>query len=318
MAQAQREETARKVHRGMKPKFERDGQFMGGRPYGYRAVINTTFDIRDKGKLEKKPEEAEIVQRIFEEYVAGKSPRDIAHGLNADHIPAPKGGTWNASTINGVKSRGTGILFNSLYVGRPIWNKNRMKKVPDSAKRRVIQLRPKDEHVVHEHPDLRIIDEELFQAAQTRKEERSNLSPSRRQKAKRLLSGRLRCGCCGSGMASMGRDKKTGKTRIICSRHSESRSCPDPVQVYADVVERKVIQAVIDLFSNRENIDAALKKARAEARKAAGAKINERAKLERRQSELARDIGKLTNMLVRGIGDETINDQGGSRRKEGY
>jgi DNA invertase Pin-like site-specific DNA recombinase len=80
MAQAQREEIAYKVHRGMKPKFERDGQFMGGCPYGYRAVIKRTFDIRDRGKLEVDPYGSKVVVRIYEEYVGSKSPHEIAHG----------------------------------------------------------------------------------------------------------------------------------------------------------------------------------------------------------------------------------------------
>src|SRR5687767_8376328 len=96
MAQSQREEIARKVHRGMKPKAAR-GRHMGGLPYGYRAVIKRTFDLRDKGKLEIVPEEAKVVTRIYSEYLAGMTPREIAHGLNRDRVPSPRGGKWNAS-----------------------------------------------------------------------------------------------------------------------------------------------------------------------------------------------------------------------------
>ena len=45
--------------------------------------------------------EAKIIGRIFEEYVAGRTPRDIACDLNKDGVPPPRGRTWNASTING-------------------------------------------------------------------------------------------------------------------------------------------------------------------------------------------------------------------------
>ena len=34
-----------------------------------------------------------------------KSPRRIAADLNAEHIPSPRGGQWNASTINGHRGR---------------------------------------------------------------------------------------------------------------------------------------------------------------------------------------------------------------------
>lgn len=45
--------------------------------------------------------EAEVVRRIFRETSQGRSARAIAAGLNADGISAPRGGTWDASTIRG-------------------------------------------------------------------------------------------------------------------------------------------------------------------------------------------------------------------------
>jgi hypothetical protein len=42
-----------------------------------------------------------VVRQIFSEYVAGNSPHRIAASLNAHQIPSPRGGQWNASTING-------------------------------------------------------------------------------------------------------------------------------------------------------------------------------------------------------------------------
>jgi len=58
--------------------------------------------------------EAKIVQRIFEEYVAGRTPREIAHDLNNEGISPPRGRSWNASTINGNMQRGTSIIQNEL------------------------------------------------------------------------------------------------------------------------------------------------------------------------------------------------------------
>lgn len=62
-------------------------------------------------------------------------PRDIAHDLNADRIPPPRGRAWNASTINGNMQRGTGLPNNELYAGRLVWIKVRMLKDPDTGKR---------------------------------------------------------------------------------------------------------------------------------------------------------------------------------------
>jgi site-specific DNA recombinase len=308
MAQEQREETGRKVHRGMKPKFERDGLHMGGRPYGYHLKHEITDKLSDKGRLLINEDEAEVIRRIFKEFFAGSTPRQIAQGLNKEGIPAPRSGRWNASTINGMKARGTGILNNTLYVGRPIWNKNQLRKVVGDAKKRVIRPRDKSEHATRDEPGYRIVDEETFYAVQRLKDERAHVPPPKQRKAKRLLSGLLRCGCCGSGISVKGRDK-TGKMRIQCSRHHESRDCPDPIMTYVDVVERKVIDTVVGLFSSPEDINVLLKNARAEARKDSGDKLNERSKLERRLGELNCEVEKLTDLLLRGVGVETVLDQ---------
>jgi hypothetical protein len=43
--------------------------------------------------------EAEVVYRIFEEYVAGRTPREIAYDPNNEGISPRRGRSWNASTI---------------------------------------------------------------------------------------------------------------------------------------------------------------------------------------------------------------------------
>ena len=77
--------------------------------YEDRAISGASTAYRplpgQAGRLEILPDEASIVRRIFESYLDGKSPRDIAGALNRDGIRAPRGGHWNASTIGGSRSR---------------------------------------------------------------------------------------------------------------------------------------------------------------------------------------------------------------------
>ena len=80
----------------------RDGRHNGGRSYGYRPIAG------QNGKLEIVKDEAAVVRRIFEAYMRGNSPRDIAAGLNKEGIPGPRGGPWNASTIAGSRKRANG------------------------------------------------------------------------------------------------------------------------------------------------------------------------------------------------------------------
>jgi hypothetical protein len=88
-----------------------------------------------RGERAVNEHQAEIIRRIFREYIAGVSPRNIAHTLNKEGVPGPQGGEWGPSTIYGNRERGTGILNNELYIGKLIWNRLRYIKDPDTGKR---------------------------------------------------------------------------------------------------------------------------------------------------------------------------------------
>jgi site-specific DNA recombinase len=109
---------AAKVKRGQRGRAEAR-RAAGGLSYGYRVIREIGADGEiERGRREIHPEEAAVIRRIFEEFVSGRSPRAIATDLNREHIPSPRGGAWNASTINGHSERLHGILQNPLYVGR--------------------------------------------------------------------------------------------------------------------------------------------------------------------------------------------------------
>src|SRR5690606_37683727 len=73
--------------------------------------------------------------RIFTDYAAGVSPREIARKLNAERVPGPRGEDWKDTTIRGQANRGTGILNNELYVGRLVYGRTRFVKDPATGKR---------------------------------------------------------------------------------------------------------------------------------------------------------------------------------------
>jgi DNA invertase Pin-like site-specific DNA recombinase len=116
---------AMKTRRGLEGRV-RQGRSGGGLCYGYRVAAerDAAGNPIPGGRLIDKAE-ADIVVRIFREYAAGRSPREIARRLNADGIPGPGGRPWGDTTIRGHALRGTGVLHNELYVGRLVWNRQR-------------------------------------------------------------------------------------------------------------------------------------------------------------------------------------------------
>jgi hypothetical protein len=56
------------------------------------------------GEREIEPAEAALVERIFREFVSGRSPKQIAKSLNQQGVAGPFGGKWSPSTLTGMRS----------------------------------------------------------------------------------------------------------------------------------------------------------------------------------------------------------------------
>ena len=151
------------------------------------------------------------MRRIFRAYGHGVSPREIAKRLNRERVAGPSGATWGPSTINGNRERGTGILNNELYIGRLVWNRLRYIKDPATGKRRS-RLNPVKDWITTEVPELRIVPQELWEAVKTRQDEmlRKTRPDAKRkdfwelQRPRYLLSGLMKCGCCGASYVKSG------------------------------------------------------------------------------------------------------------------
>lgn len=297
VGQLYREDNAHKVRRGLAGRIGQ-GLNAGGKAYGYAPAAG------QKGKRIIVEAEAKIVQRIFEEYVAGRTPREIAYDLNNESISPPRGRSWNASTINGNMQRGTGIIQNELYAGRLVWNKVRMIKDPDTGKR-LSRPNVKNEWQTTDVPDLRIISQKPFDAAQSRKQARGITHPNHQRRPRHMLSGLLRCGACGSGMSTNGKDK-SGRIRIRCSAATESGACREAKTFYLTTVEGAVL-AGLKAEMRHPSVIAEYVRTYHDERKRLSAKANaKRARLELRLGELKREIDRLVDAIAKGHGDPAV------------
>ena len=106
--------------------------------------------------------EAAVVQRLFELAALGHGQVQIAKMLNLEGAPAPRSQqgrprAWVSSSVHAV-------LFRQRYRGEIAWNQT--KKRNRWGQHRVSD-RPEDQHVHVPAPHLRIVPEELWQAART-------------------------------------------------------------------------------------------------------------------------------------------------------
>ena len=166
------------------------------------------------------------MRRIFEEFAAGRSPKAIARRLNDEGVPGPRGVLWRDTAIRGHRARGTGILNNELYIGRLVWNRLRYVKDPRTG-RRVSRRNDPSAWIIEEVPELRIIEDPLWERVRTRQAEIEAeprvqaMKESRfweHRRAQHLLTGLIRCSACGGPFASVGRDY------LACSTAREAPS----------------------------------------------------------------------------------------------
>ncbi len=280
---------ADKTHRGMAGNI-RAGKSAGGRAYGYRPVKG------EAGQLVIVEHEADVVRRIFTCYASGDSPRKIAAILNENNITPIMGTRWNASTIQGRKDRGNGILGNALYRGQLVWNKVKMFKHPDTG-RRISRANPASEWQSTQVPHLRIIDEDVWNAVAAKRRVYDPRGHTMRA-PKHLLSGLLKCHCCGGSLVV--RDRKNGVTRIRCSRFQESGACSNNRVYQLDRITMAVLDVLRQELQHPQLIEAYVREYNAERRRLSNTRASSKANNEKRLASVTSEIERTVTMMIKG------------------
>lgn len=257
------DDLAEKTHRGLAGQALK-GNNCGGRNYGYKHVPTehpTEKDEYGRPKIlavrrEIDPEQAHWVKEIFEWFDKGKSPRQIAAELNRRGIPSPgasyrrrnpcaRYGTWSASVLHGELNRATGILANPIYIGKLIWNRRKWVRNPET-KRKAPELRPESDWIVTEHPELRIIPQDLWDRVQERRKAQKKWTATRPRSPKYLLSSLLKCAVCESNFVMQ------SYYQYGCAGHKDRglTVCHNSLRVSRTLVEDKILAGLQrDLFT---------------------------------------------------------------------
>lgn len=290
-----RKDLGAKVKRGQRGTLAQ-GRSPGGKAYGYRLANRITPEGKIiRGLREIDDEQAEVVRRIFREYAAGRSPRAIANGLNADGIPGPRGGEWNASTINGDRKRKNGILQNQLYIGRIVHE--RTSKITDPKTRKTL-IRPNSasDWQEGEAPHLQIIDAETWEKVQIARNRHSQHRPERARRPKHVLSGLAYCGTCGSGWTIRGGEYWS------CSRHRESgpAACSNNRTIRTDTLEARVFAGLTDQLLDPAVVDLYVREYHLEHARRAGEIARERDRLTSRHARAVAKVNRLVEAVALG------------------
>ncbi|WP_245259139.1 recombinase family protein [Salinarimonas rosea] len=299
---------ADKTRRGIRGRVEA-GKSGGGNSYGYDVVRKFESDGSPvRGDRTINEAQAAIVRRIFSEYATGKSPRLIAKELNAQAVPGPSGHGWGPSTIHGNRQRGTGILNNELYVGKLVWNRLRYIKDPETGKR-VSRPNPESAWIVQDVPELRIVDDELWQAAKARQEENaadwdtSGLNFWDRKRPRYLFSGLVSCGVCGGGVVNI------NAIRVGCANARNKGTCDNRQTMQREKLEAIVLDGLREHLMEPELFalfcEEYTRHMNALRIEATSALAGYRAQL----AKVTRDIDRLITAILDGVGGAQVKDR---------
>lgn len=211
--------------RQVKKASARQGKFMGSHsPYGFRK------SPEDKHVLIIDDVSADIVRRIFNEFVAGDSARMIGERLNQEGIDSPRyysakynGGQKPLPTENNYWGSASilAMLKNQAYIGNLAQGKRQVVSFK-TKKRRCVD--PED-WIVVESTHEPLIDREVWDRVQIRLNSRSHLIKRRKSdKQLSLFSGVLRCADCGSLLIYQTKSRKVGPPANVyrCTRYSNN------------------------------------------------------------------------------------------------
>ncbi len=215
------------------------------------------YDKDENGNLVINQKEAEIVIRIYREYLEGKSYHSIAKGLEKDNIPTVTGNKkWWDSTI-------TIILTNEKYCGDLLQQKTIT--VDFLSHKRVKNKNYADQYYIEDNHEA-IIPREIFQRVQDEKERRAlmngNVTGDRNKYSnKYAFSSKIVCGNCKNTFKRRMWNSNNKSNKIVwqCKTYiKEGKDTCDAKAVDDQLLKDSFLKIFNEMQSNKENFTKAL------------------------------------------------------------
>jgi DNA invertase Pin-like site-specific DNA recombinase len=301
---------AEKTRRGLRGRIEA-GKSGGGNAYGYEVVHALGADgqlVRGDRKIDS--EQATVICRIFKNYAEGLSPRAIALSLNHEGVTGPTGKAWGPSTINGNRQRGTGILNNEMYIGRLIWNRLRYVKDPETGKR-ISRPNPEDAWIIQDVPELRIVEQELWDKVKARQAKLDASSspkiPNRnwgdRRRPKYLFSGLMKCGECGGGAVIW------NQIRIGCGNARNKGTCSNKHTIRRDHLEAAVLDGLQHHLMDPELTEVFCREYTEHMNRLRSAHVASEAGMHAELAKIERETNRIVQAICDGVPGSKVKDR---------
>ena len=270
LAQQESESLSKNTKMGIQYRFQQGKVLVNARNF-------LGYDKDEEGHLVINPAEAEIVKRIFREYLEGASCMKIARGLERDGICTARGNPrWHDSTVRK-------ILENEKYMGDALLQKTYtidfLNKKRGKNNGTLPQYYIEDDHEA-------IIPKDIFLRVQEEMARRSSERDlnGRRQgfSANHAFSHMVACECCGEHFRRLHWNNQGKKTIVWrCKTRLEDKTrCPART-VSEDELQQGFIDALNEIVGNsddymtrlKENLETAINEVHPESAAALAAKM---------------------------------------------
>lgn len=224
----------------------REGNYLlPQRVFGYKIVKKS----KKERTLEIIPEEAKLVQMIFDWYTEDRRSTDwIAQQLTRMGIQTiKKKPEWHRGTIRDM-------LDNPVFIGKVTWGKSRTVKEYNEDLGKLVKVRKNNcEREIYEGKHTGIISEEQFQKAQLVTESYKNPSLKVNTELINPLAGLLECCDCGRNMIA----NKFGNGKATRLKHADTKLCKKKSLPLQDVIDAFVdaLVAAIAEFEVKKDTD---------------------------------------------------------------
>lgn len=197
------------------------------------------------------PKEAEVLKRIYREYLEGSSLQQIAHGLEAYGVlTAAKKSKWRSETIKK-------ILQNEKYIGDALLQKTYT--IDFLSKKRVVNNGIVPQYYV-ENSHEPIIPREIFMQVQEEMVRRANLYTGKNGKkrvysSKYALSSIVYCSECGEIYRRVHWNNRGCRSIVwrCVSRLEEKGSACTSSTIKEEVLQAAVVEAINEVLATKDN-----------------------------------------------------------------
>ena len=275
------------------------GRMSGSIPYGYRKVHK--LDAKGQpinGLREIDPKRGSIVARIHNEFDAGRTTFEICASLNAEGVPGPKGKDWRPGALLGNRNGGLGLLRNPIYIGEYQFRKTSRRRRKGRMKTR---FTPHSERMITQHPELAIVDQDLWDRNQARLAENFDRPFHTKRKVEYVFTGKVHCGVCQSTCI-------VSDGKYVCTGRQQKGICSNPRRVPREAVETSIFNRIKVHVLNTAVLGPALSAFRDEVERA---RADHAAKVQSQGDRLKEIDQRIANLMVQlgGAGESSFASQ---------